>query len=524
MRNLFWLCMAFLFACSEGGGSAIDVTETAETIFTDVCGCNSDADCIGKVEVSVCEKAVCKACSCTVEYLPANTACDDGKANTVDDKCDGKGKCIGRPVSCGDQKCDAPDENCGNCIDDCPCKKDQEICYEDACIPAPVDGNGKCEPTENCEMNPKDCKCPVGKGCYEKQCVACTDYCTGTGRECGEAGGCDCGQCPAGKMCDALGHCYTSAICNNGICEEGENCGNCISDCGCGPGKVCVNDKCEDCGPICAKAGKECGQYGACDCGACPVCHQCKANVCQPKCDCLCWPDTGPNAKECGEIEGCLCGPLKGQCPPGKECVGFKCLEGCDTLCAGKECGWAEDCICDFCNGCDACHNNKCEKGALADAHEPNDSLEQAIDLGSVKDDPTTSKIELSGTIDNEDDIDWYRVEVEDTSSYWGNPTPTVTMTGLAEDKDLDIVLCFKCKAGELVGAGFTPTDSVVEIESPIPMARCFATLNLWGQDETISLAPTCKNNGDESGTVYIVVLPYEPYDCGSGYHLSIHM
>jgi hypothetical protein len=530
MRGLTGLAVAGLaclaWACSSGGEVVLDegpADNGGDAVFQDVCSCAADKDCDGKVQPNNCQKAACDACGCTVKPLAANTACDDGKADTFDDKCDGKGVCVGRPASCGDKKCDAAAENCGNC-EDCACQKDKQICFENACIAAPVNNNGKCEPTENCEANPKDCKCGAGKGCFEKQCVACADFCKSSGRECGTVDNCNCGDCPAGKNCDAIGHCYGNSICNNGVCEVGENCGNCVSDCACPIGKTCQGDKCEDCGPICKAAGKDCGQYGACDCGACAVCHQCKANVCQPKCDCLCWPDSGPNAKQCGEIEGCKCGSLAGGCPAGQECYGYKCLEGCDTLCAGKECGWAEDCICAWCDGCNACHGNKCEAGATVDEYEPNDTISDAVDLGSVIDDPVASLTEVTGSIDVDWDADWYKLEVTDTSEIWGDPKPTVTLTGLAEDKDLDIILCFKCQAGALVGAGVTPTDATVEIESPFPMTRCWSTLNLWGQDESITLAPTCDNGGVESGTVYVGVIPYETYDCGSGYKLSIHM
>lgn len=506
--------LGLTIACSQGGGPGAgtgDVVPTGE-----VCECMTAQDCAAKLKPNQCQLVNCQQCSCVLESVAAGQLCDDGNATTTGDACDGHGNCVGIPASCGNGKCEsAAGENCGNCGDDCGCGPGF-ICYQDECEPEPKCGNGKCEPGENCGWCPKDCKCKLGYGCDEGKCKPCKDYCTDTGKECGKFQGCDCGKCPEGQECDALGRCYEASVCGNAVCEAGEDCGNCVTDCGCPVGQVCQDGKCNDCKPLCESAGVQCGFYQGCECGSCGTCYKCSQNQCVPKCDCLCWQ------KECGTVDGCDCG----QCGPGEECVGYKCLEGCDTLCEGVECGWSQDCFCNWCTGCDACHGSTCQPGEGLDNYDSeafNDFPEAATDLGKTTDSDSDSYMEIQGTIDVGFDEDWYKVEVEDQFGYIMEVH--VEMTGLAEDKDLDVGVCFKCKEGELVGVDPEPKDEVLEIDSLVKGARCFSAMNLWGQDELVELKDlTCSSASDASGTVYIFVRPFTGDDCGSGYTLKLHM
>lgn len=501
--------------------SAADVT------FPDTCQCQAAAECVGKVNVTNCTVADCSACQCVAAPKVLGTPCDDGEATTVNDACNDKGQCVGTPTSCKNNQCEA-NENCGNCIEDCPCASG-EFCDGTQCKKA-VCGNKVCEaPVEDCGNCVEDCGCEKGKtACHEKACTPCADYCTATGKECcdtasdpecAQSNNCNCGQCLPGFKCDGFNHCYSSDICNNGKCEESENCGNCISDCPCLSDQKCVDGTCSDCGPICDTAGKECGFYDGCDCGSCQVCYKCSQNQCIAKCDCVCWQ------KECGEVGGCQCGPLEGNCPANQECVGYKCLEGCDTLCAGVECGWAGECICDLCQDCDACLNNQCGPGSSIDEYDVppyNDYPTTATDMGATTDNNTTSAKEFNGTIDLDFDEDWYKVEVQDTAGQLLNPH--IELKGLDEDKDLDLEVCFLCKHGEVAGIATKPADMIFETESMVPGARCFVSmLNLWGQDEVLELDQiTCDGEPlDDSGTVYVHVYPAFPSDCGASYTIS---
>jgi len=493
----------------------------ADVTFQDTCECRSEQDCTAKIQTGPCVTAACNACLCVAVKKPAGTACDDQNASTIEDKCDANGVCAGKPVTCGDGTCDQSVENCGNCIADCPCGEKQ-YCKNGQCVTA-VCGNGQCEPPiEDCGSCVPDCGCKVTETCEKGACVSCSDFCKTKGYQCGKPTGtpCNCGDCPPGQACDGFYHCYGTAICGNHVCETGEDCSSCETDCGCPKGRKCVSGQCEDCGPICEKAGMECGFYEGCDCGSCSVCYKCNQGHCVPKCDCVCWQ------KECGEVDGCQCGNNQGGCPAGQECVGYKCLVGCDTLCNGVECGWQQDCICAFCSGCDACQGNQCGPGAGMDDYEVspyNDTYETATDLGKTSDSDSESAREVKGTIDVDFDEDWYKIEVEDQFGF--TLDPHFELLGLAEDKDLDLEVCYLCKSGETLGLAATPVDSVMETDSPIPGAKCFTAIRLWGQDETMDLSQvTCKGSvADGSATVYLHIFPVVGEDCGTSYTLKLH-
>lgn len=56
--------------------------------------CIEAEDCLGMIEVGICELAVCDEGRCVVTSKPDGTACDDGNTCTVDDACKG-GRCHG---------------------------------------------------------------------------------------------------------------------------------------------------------------------------------------------------------------------------------------------------------------------------------------------------------------------------------------------------------------------------------------------------------------------------------------------
>jgi hypothetical protein len=536
MRRFAFVALAvlapFALACDsskEGPDNTpvVDNGPEPDLVFEDTCECHAAGDCAGKVATpKVCEEIACEACTCLIRSKEKGTSCDDGNKDTFGDACDGRGVCIGRPASCGNGKCESPNEDCLNCNKDCGCPEGQWCQKKDdknQCLVKPVADNGSCEPLENCRNSPNDCPCPTGQACTDGTCLACTEWCKAEGLNCGKptaAPACDCGKCDTGWQCSALNQCYNPDICGNGVCDPTENCGSCATDCLCDNGQICLKGACSDCGTFCQDNGKECGYYFACDCGAAPLCHKCKSNVLVPDCECLCYPES---KKQCGEVEGCQCGSLAGACPEGQDCVGFQCLEGCDTLCGTKECGWAEDCICDWCLGSDVCTANACGPGTEElDDHEFNDSPDEATDLGSTTDNDAASAQTVSGNIDSGYDSDWFKVAVDDV--FGEDLVVHVELTGLPEDKDVDVAVCYLCNGDKtLAGAGVTPTDSVFEVESPIPNARCFASINLWGQNEVIDLDPTCTGGQDDSATIYFVVQPASDLDYGGAYTLTFH-
>jgi hypothetical protein len=479
-----------------------------DLVIPDTCACHDAKECDGKVTVDSCTMAACEACACVAKPKAAGATCDDGDAKTVKDACDGKGVCKGVPPTCGDKKCDsAAGENCDNCAQDCGCKGNSK-CYKEKCVPC---GNGKCEDGEDCETCPKDCGCSANKTCFEKVCTACTDYCTKKGKNCGISLGCKCGECKVGEACDQLNHCYETGLCNNGTCDPGEDCSQCAVDCKCDAKKGCVAGKCVDCAQACKDSGSQCGTYGNCNCGTCGACHKCVDNKCVASSQsCVCYN------KECGKVEDFDCGT----CPAGKECYGNKCLVGCEALCEGVECGLSQDCFCAYCDGCDQCIGKKCVGAAPMDENEINDWPDMATDLGNVTD--STGAGTIQGSIDVDFDEDWYVVHVQDKSG--GLLVPAVELTGLAEDKNLNVEICFKCDKGELAGAQVIPDDGIeLEPYPDLPGARCFGVIRFEGMDEKFELRPTCASGGqDDSGTVWFHVVPaFKSWDCGSAYTLK---
>jgi len=155
-----------------------------------------------------------------------------------------------------------------------------------------------------------------------------------------------------------LGFRCCGSDCGDGICDTGigEDCSNCIQDCGCGAGDTCDGGSCvpDICTPDCMN--KACGDDG---CGG------------------SCWIDDGP---ECGENGVCLvdgtcmcildctgkvcgddgCGGSCGTCPgPQDSCIDYHCV--CQPTCTGSACG-DDGCVgtCGTCPGGDVCDNHQC--------------------------------------------------------------------------------------------------------------------------------------------------------------------
>jgi len=191
---------------------------------------------------------------------------------------------------CGNGKCD-PGENLNNCPEDC--KPGEDKC-----------GNDQCDPGESAEACPKDCK-PTAGSCKGK-----------------------CGQfSPGACHCDAK-------------CVEF---GNCCSDYKilCGDDKTCGNDKCDDgetadiCPQDCGSSAYKC-LLDECNAGQCSNANQCsKALACIAECS------TKNCANKCTD----------GQPNNNKQYLNN--IIGCgfdDNQCLGPKCG-----------------NDKCETGETAE-------------------------------------------------------------------------------------------------------------------------------------------------------------
>ncbi len=516
------LLIAGMLACSSNSVVAPPTDNGSNTELP--CACINPTECTAQLNGNPCLQATCENCVCGSR--PLDIDCDDGNPSTVKDHCSTSGVCQGFPSLCGDHICNpATSENCDSCELDCACATGTH-CKDTTCVANGICPNAVCEPDENCLICAADCGCGDGKACSDGTCLDCAAYCKATNKECGLSEGCNCGECPQGFQCDMVNHCYGAGVCGNTRCEADENCLNCAPDCPCRSGERCnASGVCEDCKPVCENAGAECGMVEGCTCGSCPTCYSCSlGQKCMADCDCLCYH------KECGVIGTCACGTNKGGCPEGEDCNAYKCTDSCDSLCAGVVCGWNPsgpefECICGFCEGCSACTSGgACVAGAAIDAYENNDTVDSATALGTVTDEDSASKGSLLGTIDRAEDWDFFKLSVTDEN--FANLDPLIRLTGLAQDKDLDLIACYVCHNGlpdSIIAGSLDPEGSVIEVDMGITNSLCLASINYWGQDEELDLNPKC-NGTDDSGTIYMIVLPIVDDDCGSNYTLSWHM
>ena len=496
---IFFVLAVAGVSCSSNEGQQ----QTSGDISTgDSCTCSSDEEC--QSQAGECMVAVCH-CTCQVVPSKKGTKCDDNNPKTANDTCDGEGHCIGEYVVCGDNKCTG-DETCLSCPQDCGCPEGFACVGDGECQKLPKCPDGECEKGENCGTCPQDCGCESGKVCFKEggECVNCQDYCKKAGKECGtDENGCDCGTCDNGKVCNALGKCEDSTLCGNGTCETSEDCGTCPQDCGCGKGESCIEHKCQNCQDVCKANNRECGSIFGCNCGGCPVCYHCSQGQCKGKQSCVCYN------KECGQVGEFDCGT----CDAGQDCVFHKCVAGCDELCKDKACGWSgtgdDACFCGFCDGCTQCdpNTNQCVAANEDKTNEPNDLPADATEITGT-----------SGTMDTSlypsEDDDWYKMELTSNSSI------LFTLSGLAPDKDYDLVVCLVCKEGETNGTSLLgEKDGVYKIDPLVDGAVCYASINLAGAAEELRVIPKCSPPG---GTYYVGVLwGTDDTDCGSGYTLE---
>lgn len=246
------------------------------------------------------------ACGCTplCTWNSAGLPCDDGKACTLGETCDGQGRCEGAPACRPGQTCEK------NACEGVTCTGTPSVC-----------GNGLVEPGEACDeggANGTSCRCTKecevaysGKPCDDGlwctatdtcdgagSCVGTGDPCAGSGLTCNANTGL-CDGCGDGDIDVAAGE-----QCDDGPDNGTSPCG-CTSGCAlpstCTPGQVCAVDPqvfegytCTvPCGNGALDPGEECDEPGnpccidcladtgtACDPGPCAVAGECAAGYC----------------------------------------------------------------------------------------------------------------------------------------------------------------------------------------------------------------------------------------------------
>lgn len=246
-------------------------------------------------------------------------------------------------------------------------------------------GNGVVEPGEECDGADLGGASCSAVGCSNGT-PTCTASCTVDYSSCSACGACDFdGVCEIGEDCNnCASDCIsgTGATCGNGICEtaDGEDCLSCPSDCNgktkgkpetrfcCGDGEGPHPKSCSD--PICTERGFQCTGTpapasccgdGSCtgietsancslDCGAPPSCGD---GVCDPgESSCSCALDCGvPPSSEL-----LLCGDgIDNDCDGFADCSDSDCSAepACSTSCepSGAFCSSDADCCSNHCRG-----------------------------------------------------------------------------------------------------------------------------------------------------------------------------
>jgi hypothetical protein len=238
----------------------------------------------------------------------------------------------GDGVRAGNEQCDGADLGGNDCASAGGCTGGTLGCNVDctfnfdACTGCPsCDDDGVCEPFEDCNNCPNDCRtgsgavcgngvCEIGDG---EDCLSCPSDCNGrTGGKprnrycCGLDVDCTDSRCVAGGN-----DCATStpaSCCGDGSCTGDEDGLNCEIDCGppgtCGDGTCNSDENCSNCLIDCPPDANE---FGKCTDGV--------DNDCDGVTDC----DDGdcPPALE----PACACAPRNSPCSANVECCSNKC-------------------------------------------------------------------------------------------------------------------------------------------------------------------------------------------------------
>jgi hypothetical protein len=338
------VCMHNDGCCASGCSSATDSDCSSS------CGnrlCEAGESCTSCEQDCGCGSGLCCGGMCVEPLCVADYECDDGSACTID-SCSGAGGCSAQcqytrivaclnndgccPVgcnevsdndcssSCGNGICEFT-ESCSTCAADCGCSPDQ-VCCNGLCSYPECSTTADCADSSACTLdsclNPATCIAE----CSHRELIACT-------------AGDDC--CPAG--CNALYDNDCEAVCGNSLCEPGEDCSSCSSDCLllyeiCCEGSAFRGDCCSDDG---------CDDRFYCDFHVCvPMPAQCG--------DGLCEEEKGESCLTCNE--DCLgsgetcCGGVAftGNCCTDSDCgthmMNYTCLE--TRGCANHTCRYEE--------------------------------------------------------------------------------------------------------------------------------------------------------------------------------------
>ncbi len=268
------------------------------------------------------------------------------------------------------------DAHCGSC----------DVCEDNSCISVSCPTCQECDGDHGCQPGPDDCctsdsACGLCERCESNFCVPVS--CEGCD-VCDNGHGCTSRACCQDSDCSALEKCSNHVCvssCDDGSCNNGEDCSTCPTDCACPSGKMCVGGSCRPTGSCCE--GASCSVTTQADCsGKWTNGDDCIGNPCEI----CCVNDADCNdADFCNGTETCLscaCWPGTPPCPSG-EC----CDEDADSCVAGGTCSSNSECDNeDFCDGEERCVGGCCEAGTppcgSQDCCEETDSCDACCECG----------------------------------------------------------------------------------------------------------------------------------------------
>ena len=308
-------------AC-DAGRCIIDAVSQNDTSCDDGDGCTTGDRCSGGLcegsdpecdDANGCTVDAHHPTTCDCQHVPvaAQRPCDDDRACTTDDRCDGQGSCVGLAgVGC---ECQTDAECVDQPIAD-PCFSGL-ICAAFRCVPNPAT-KLICDPSANTECTHNICDSVTGECALRPRnegaaCDVPADRCADVDPRCVD------GTCAGGaKDCDDAVACTTDS-CDLGVCENT-------------PGGAA----CDDGDPCTVPAGDGCDADGSCVYGPnpCDDKNVCTADSCDPA------------------AGGCQHAPVDGACDDGDPCTADDtCTDG---ACVGSEaaaCDDANPCTVDFC-------------------------------------------------------------------------------------------------------------------------------------------------------------------------------
>lgn len=232
-------------------------------------GCAVDADCDDGLFCSGTEACVDGGCVPGADPCAADETCDEAADACVFDPCDDDGICeagedcgncgdcgAGAGASCGDGVCH-PDagEDCTTCPADCAGKTDGKPSRRFCCGADVGCGDARCtDGGAQCEAGAPPAWCCGDGLCADPEQALCAVDC-GAPPACGD-GTCDAGEDPCTCAADCGDAPLVEAVCDDGIdgdCDGAVDCDD--ADCGCG--SPCDGDG------VC-QAGEDCGNCADC--------------------------------------------------------------------------------------------------------------------------------------------------------------------------------------------------------------------------------------------------------------------